>query len=635
MTFKKLAFNNVWRDKWTYLAYFLSSMVSVLLFFLFSVSMFHPALNVIQFGSSLALAMGAGNILLYLFTFMFISFSIGAFLKNKQKTLGIFILSGASKRQINKMIFIENMLIGIMAIIVAIILGLVITPLSLMASSYALGVENFNMYFPIKAIILTTVMFLGLFFLVATLSPRFIRKEKALNLIKSDKKDEKNARIPFVFMLLGVISIVTLVALTILKKIELVINNTLGLLVVFLLGLISLYFFIIVLGKLILWLIIKSKHYYKKTNMLLIAELNSKFKTNANMIFSVTILLIAVFSTTTLLYGMTKDVETKTLESYPFNYIYIVSENTVRGEEKVETLKNTLSIKEGYVGLTFDILTLKGNSFPRTGIISQREYNKAAEILMLEQLDLKSNQIFIVQGTTRTEVSNVNLEDNDSYKVLTDKADRNLEIIGEGERSITPAGYYRNLLVIEDELYNSLDEREFSIYQVNVFNVGDWKEDLSTANNLVSIITDNGENPGGFFVSGILYETEKMVKNLMLYIGGALSVIFLLASASMIYFRLVTEKEKEAIKYKNLMKLGLSKKEFSTIHYKNIAILMYVPFIIATIFLFMQNWILISKLNLNYSKVTTISFIIFLVLQTIGYLITVKNYKKSILNIIE
>ncbi|WP_026477511.1 ABC transporter permease [Alkaliphilus transvaalensis] len=633
MTFKKLAFNNVWRDMWTYFAYFLSSMFSVLLFFLFSVSMFHPALNVIQFGSSLALAMGAGNILIYLFTFIFISYSIGAFLKNKQKTLGIFILSGASKRQINKMIFIENMLIGIMAIIVAIILGLVITPLSLMASSYAIGVENFNMYFPIKAIILTTVMFLGLFFLVATLSPRFIRKEKALNLLKSDKKDEKNARIPIVFMLLGVLSVFTLVALTILKKIELVLSNTLGLLVVFLLGLISLYFLIIVLGKLILWLVIKSKHYYKRTNMLLIAELNSKFKTNVNMIFSVTFLLIAVFSTTTLLYGMTKDVETKTLEVYPFNYIYIVSEDTVRGEEKVETLKNTLSKKEEYVGLTFDILTLKDNS--RTGIISQREYNKAAAILMLEELDLKSNQIFIVQGSTRTKVSTVDVENNDSYKVLNSKSDRNLEVIGEGERLITPEGYYRNLLVIEDELYNSLDEEEFSINQVNVFNVGDWKEDLSTANSLVSIITDNGENPTGFFVAGILYETENMAKNLMLYIGGALSVIFLLASASMIYFRLVTEKEKEAIKYKNLMKLGLSKREFSTIHYKNIAILMYTPFIIATIFLFMQNWMLISKLNLNYSKVTTISFIIFLALQTIGYLITVKNYKKSILNIIK
>lgn len=631
MTFKKLAFNNVWRDKWTYLAYFLSSVFSVLLFFLFSVSMFHPDLDVITAGSSLSMAMGAGNILIYLFSFVFISYSIGAFLKNKQRTLGIFILNGASKRQINKMIFIENMLIGITAIIAATTLGLVLTPLSLMASSYTLGIEGFNMYFPIKAIMLTSVLFLGLFFLISTISPRFIRKEKALNLLKSDKKDEKSVKILPLFMLSGVMSIFSLIALITLKKMELVLSSTIGMLTIFLLGLMSLYFLIIVLGKLILRLIIKSKNYYKNTNMLLVAEFNSKFKTNTNMIFAVTILLIAVFSIITLLYGMRKDVEAKTLESYPFNYIYIIDENTVNAEEKLEILKDTLSKKGGYVELTFDILNSKDNSYLDTGIISQREYNKATETLGLEQLDLKSNQIFIVPGN---KTKNFNL-DNNSYKVLESKAAGDLELIGEGEKSITPEGYYRNLLVIEDEFYNSLNKKEFSINQVNAFNIPDWKEDLLTGNNLRQIITDNGENPVGFFVAGNLYETEKMSKNLMLYIGGALSVIFLLASASMVYFRLVTEKEKEAIKYKNLMKLGLSKKEFSTIHYKNIAILMYVPFIIATLFLFIQGWLLSSKISLNYSKVTIISFIIFLVLQTIGYLMTVENYKKSILNIIE
>lgn len=631
MTFKRLAFNNVWRDKWTYLAYFLSSMFSVLLFFLFSVSMFHPDLDVIASGSSLSMAMGAGNILIYLFSFIFIFYSIGAFLKNKQRTLGIFILNGASKRQINKMIFIENMLIGISAIIVATILGLAFTPLSLMASSYTLGIEGFNMYFPIKAIILTSVLFLGLFFLISTISPRFIRKEKALNLLKSDKKDEKDVKISPFFILLGVMSIFTLIALITLKKIELVISSTIGIFAVFLLGLMSLYFLIIVLGKLMLWLIIKSKYYFKKTNMLLVAEFNSKFKTNINMIFAVTILLITVFSTTTLLYGMRKDVEVKTLESYPFNYIYITDENTVNREEKLETLRNTLSKKEGYVESTLDVLTLKDITYPGTGIISVSEYNKTAEILELKQLDLNSNQIFIVPGN---KTMDFNLDD-DSFKILDKESIDDLEIIGEGERLITPESYFRNLLVIEDQFYNSLDKREFSINQINVFNVHDWKEDLVTVSSLTQIITDNGKNPQGFFTAGNLYEAEKMSKDLMLYIGGAVSAIFLLASASMIYFRLVTEKEKEAIKYKNLMKVGLSKKEFSTIIYKNIAILMYVPFIIATIFLFMQKWVLISKLNLNYSKVTIIIFIIFLVLQTIGYLMTVENYKKSILNIIK
>ncbi|MBU5426830.1 ABC transporter permease [Tissierella pigra] len=632
MTFKRLAFNNVWRDKWTYLAYFLSSIFSVLLFFLFSVSMFHPDLDKIQSGSSLSMAMGAGNILIYLFSFFFISYSIGSFLKNKQKILGVFILNGASKKQINKMIFIENMLVGVVAIIVAIILGLALTPLALMVSSYTLGIEGFNMYLPIKAIILTSGLFLGLFFLISIISPRFVRKEKVLNLLRSDKKDEKDIKISPFFMTLGIISIFALIILIILKKIELILSSTIGIFGIFLLGLVSLYFLIIVISKLVLELIIKSKHYYKKTNMLLIAEFKSKFRTNINMIFMVTILLIVAFSVTTLLYGMRKDVEVKTLESYPFNYIYIVNENTVNIREKLKALENTLSTKDGYVKSKFDILSLKDIAYTNIGIISEREYNKAAQKLNLKQMDLNSNEIFIVPGK---KMRNFNLNDNSSLKILEGKSIDDLKIIGQGERLITPEGYFTNLLVIEDEFYNSLDKREFSINEVNVFNVHNWKEDLATANSLRQIVTDNGENLVGFFSAGSLYETEKMTKNLMLYIGSALSIIFILAVASIIYFRLITEKESEAIKYKNLMKTGLSKKEFSTIIYKNIGLLMYIPFIIATIFLFIQKWILASKLNLNYSKATVGGFIIFLVIQTIGYLMTVENYKKSILHLIK
>ena len=277
-------------------------------------------------------------------------------------------------------------------------------------------------------------------------------------------------------------------------------------------------------------------------------------------------------------------------------------------------------------------MMLKDSDYPDTGIISQLEYNKLAKILMLEQLNLQSNQIFIVNGTSNAKASNLDLEENDSYKILNNKSSVQLEVVEEGQKSITPEGYYRNLLVVEDDLYNSLDARQFSIDHVNIFNIGNWKEDLNTADSLEAIVTDNGENPVGFFIAGRLYETEKMAKNLMLYIGCALSCIFLLASASMIYFRLVTEKEKEALKYKNLMKLGLSKKEFSQIHYKYIAVLMYVPFLIATLFLFLQKKMLMSKLNLNYTKVTIISFLVFLLLQTSGYFVTVNNYKKSLLH---
>ncbi|MBZ9622566.1 ABC transporter permease [Clostridium sp. FP2] len=170
MTLNKLALNNVVRDKWTYFAYFLSSMFSVFIFFSFSVSMFHPDLSIIQNGSALSMAMAAGATLVYVFSFMFISYSVRAFMKSRKKTLGLFTIMGASKKQLNKMIFKENMLIGVAAIITAIIFGLVFSPLFLMLAKKIMVVEGFAMYVPIKAILLTFGMFFILFLIISLIS---------------------------------------------------------------------------------------------------------------------------------------------------------------------------------------------------------------------------------------------------------------------------------------------------------------------------------------------------------------------------------------------------------------------------------------------------------------------------------
>ena len=178
MTLNKLAFNNVVRDKWTYFAYFLSSTFSAFIFFSFAVSMFHPDLSIIESGSALSMSMMAGSVIVYSFAFMFIAYSVKSFMKSRKKTLGLFIIMGASKKQLNKMIFKENMIIGVAAIITAIIFGLVFSPLFLMVAKKIMIVEGFGMYLPIKAILLTVSMFFVLFLIISLISPIFINKEK-------------------------------------------------------------------------------------------------------------------------------------------------------------------------------------------------------------------------------------------------------------------------------------------------------------------------------------------------------------------------------------------------------------------------------------------------------------------------
>lgn len=114
MTFNHIVLQNILRDKWTYIAYFLSSVFSIFIFFSFSVSMFHPDLSIIQNGSALSLAMMAGNVLVYLFSFIFISYSVMSFMHMKQKTFGLFVIMGASKKQIKRWSFEKTCLLGLL-----------------------------------------------------------------------------------------------------------------------------------------------------------------------------------------------------------------------------------------------------------------------------------------------------------------------------------------------------------------------------------------------------------------------------------------------------------------------------------------------------------------------------------------
>ncbi|MDN6408920.1 MAG: FtsX-like permease family protein, partial [Tetragenococcus halophilus] len=209
MSFNHIVIQNILRDKWTYISYFLSSVFSILIFFLFLLTALHPMMSRINPDSTLGLTIILCSFIVYIFSFVFIVYSMLAFLKKKTKTLGIFMISGASMKQIQKMVFRENMLIAIAAIITAILSGLILSPLFLMIVKNVLQADDFGMYFPVQAIVATLVLFSLLFFIISRFTTRFIKKEEAVQLLKADVTQEKEITpAPFKLLFATTVSIV-------------------------------------------------------------------------------------------------------------------------------------------------------------------------------------------------------------------------------------------------------------------------------------------------------------------------------------------------------------------------------------------------------------------------------------------
>lgn len=613
MSFNHIVVQNILRDKWTYVSYFLSSMFSIIIFFLFTVIAFHPSLNSLAPDSTLGISLMLASMLVYLFSFIFIAYSIMAFLKKKTKTLGIFMITGASMKQIRTLVFRENILIGVMAIIAAIVLGLVITPLFLMGAKVVLKAETFGMYIPIKAIFLTVGLFLVLFVVISKIMTRFINKEASIQLLKSDIVIEKSIKSHY---LLLIISILISTALSYLLKINHDIVGRFGVLyyAVFFASILCTIYLVISQGiRFLLNIFEKSPTYMRKTNMLLASNLNAKMKSHANMLFLITILLSGVFLCTSILFSSYYNVEKDSEANYPYSFQYIADPkaDAAKVDADVEYLEQQLSTVDSQKYF----IEFKSNEEERLGYMSISNYN----LLNNQNVSLKDKEFIAVAGNR--DLAPITNTHEDNYL-------KNLKLASVDERNLLSTSFQKMYFIVPDLLYNSID---YPVYKTYIFELDNW----TTHTELARKITENLPtiSQQRYITSKIgLYDSEMFVKSVMFFIGSMLSLIFLSAAMSILYFYLQTTLLQEKEKYLGIRKLGLSKKELFTVVSKELAILIFVPFAIAITMLFVTLFAMRTMVSTTFLKVSLMSSVCFFILFFISYLFIRKSYFKRLLS---
>src|SRR5690349_12591787 len=89
MSFPQFAFNNIRRNGRAYIAFFLSSVFMVMIFFAYGVFIYHPYVAELPMGDTTATGMQIASVIVYVFAFFFVMYSISAFLKSRNKEFGI------------------------------------------------------------------------------------------------------------------------------------------------------------------------------------------------------------------------------------------------------------------------------------------------------------------------------------------------------------------------------------------------------------------------------------------------------------------------------------------------------------------------------------------------------------------
>ncbi|MFE8697122.1 FtsX-like permease family protein [Cytobacillus sp. FJAT-53684] len=614
MSFNHIVVQNIMRDKATYISYFLSSVFSIVVFFLFSTIAFHPMLVELDPSSTLGITMVLASFFIYIFSIVFIIYSLFAFLKKKTKTLGTFMMMGASMRQIRKMVFRENMIIACAAIITALMCGLAIAPLFLMVAKKILREEIFGMYIPIQAILLTIILFSLLFLIVTKLMTRMIKKEEMAQLLKAEMTQEKPIKpAPFKLVLSIIVSVFLLFSM--IKEMNWVESfGIISYIVLFICLLLAIYFTVTQGMLLAIRVLQKQPSYFRKTNMLFVSNLRAKERSHAHIIYLLTILLLGTFVCTSVLYSSYYNVEEKTERLYPYSFQYISLPGNETGAEKdISFIEETLDEAGSYEAY---YSAFKTDEKRRIAFMSVSNFNQLGQHT---PITLNNHEYFVAAGHEGADPSKESIHD---YPF------GNLEYTGLEKRNILTTGLQNVYYIVPDEVYETI---EYPDYKIFAYELDNWTNKVHVAKTILEKVTT--ESDIRLMASKIeLYETEKFVKSIMFFIGFMLSLIFMSAAMSILYFYLQTSLEGEKRKFSGIRKVGFSMKELTSVVTKELGTLIFIPFVIAALLLFAALFGMDNRISLAFYQLTAIGLVLFLLLFIISFFFIRRGYLNKLVN---
>lgn len=626
MTLFEFAWKNISRDGRNYVYYFVNCVFSVFVFFLFSVLSFHPALQVIDDHSAMGMTLAAGEAISVVFSIFFISYSMGCFLKARSRQLGVIAILGASKKQLNRLVFLENMLVGVLSILTGILLGLVFSKLFLDVANVLIGVSDFTFYFPIKAILLTALI-MGMVFLgIAYFTPKFIRKKEVIKLLKAEAKDDKPQKLipALVFFLLlvpvllwaffGKTPAARAMQESIFLPFLLMIAAALGTYLLFSLGL-------------RLWMACQARSRCN-VRLLCIGDQRSKLKTNAqSMAFSAILYAISFFAVI-VLFSMSKNVKSETEKIIPYAMTYNTWTEEADAAHDLTVIQGELSHLPGYK--TADIHLWYPAPKSRTPLMAQRDYNQIMDFLGRDSISLSDTGVYLVSGNADAPITGIP----SSVEAFLQANHLSLSPEGQSSQVITLTGFTSGICVVSDAVFASL-KPQLTEKTITAFLYDQWEHNSESPDAIFAALKGTLENGDANVVSAYrYYRSSQIQNNLTLYIGGMLSFVFLLAVASFLYSRLYSQLDGECRKWKGIVKIGLSQRELSSVLNRLLFLILCVPFGVALIYLW-AGIILMERVTLVSNIPVALGFTaVLLVMQTVLYLWIRHAYKRNVFQVV-
>ncbi|BCC76917.1 ABC transporter permease [Bacillus anthracis] len=640
MTFRQFAFNNIFRNKRTYAAHFLSSAFSIMIFFTYALLLFHPDLQgelkstsaTISAYGTMGFSISQG--LIFVFSFFFILYSVSSFLKTRKKEFGILMMQGMSMRQFKKLLLIENMLIGFGSICIGIFIGLIFSKLVLLISASVLMINNgLPFYTPVKAVLLTIITFLFLFFIVSLFTFKMVKITELVELIRAEEKPKPEPKSSILLSLLSLISIGYGYFL-VFRFISSSSFTTLGMGV--LLVIIGTYFLYTQCSVYILHLAKRRESFFlKRTNILTISELIYRMKDNATMFFIVSIVSAVAFTAI----GTTAAIGSKDLVrmTNPYTFLYGDFENNKALNKNLSIIKKHLAdanipyrmASASYIYTESNVIVMKLS-----------EYNDLAKALGYQQETIENEgEILLIPGVVSQKHEFKNGDYKKSIEVIQGEWTKTFQVEKAVENLVLPHDTRKIYIAVQDQVYDEIpitsDPNNIHIpYRTYGFVVDDWIKTKRISNELISTFA---KEEGSFQFRALTLDllSAKQTNGLLLMASVLVGIVFFTFAASFIYFRLYTDLDRDQQQYKMISKMGLGKRELKKVVTRQLLLMFFLPIIIAVIHTVVAYMALQQLLDFSIMNSSIVILISFICIQVLYFFITRWRYLQKLYKVMD
>lgn len=311
-------------------------------------------------------------------------------------------------------------------------------------------------------------------------------------------------------------------------------------------------------------------------------------------------------------------------------FIYLSKPGNDREQQHIKIIEDSLKNGEfKFKKYTAVVLQQRMDDKEQIHIIKLSEYTEFATALNIEKIYLKENEAYIVQFPYKY---NGNIDKLSSSKSLSlNNGTITLTSVGAVEKNIFTSVLFSRLIVVNNNTFKTLE----NICNKNIyygFQIEDWEKTSDIDRYIQKKINPKYDDP--FSINGVaaILEDQKEAGRVHLYIALFVAVIFLFANGSYLYFRVYITLNQEKEKYISISKIGLALEEMKKTATIQIALLFFIPYILAAVhtYFFLEILELFQGIDL---KLFIILFIFF-VIQFIYFLIIRSRYIKQLSRVI-